>query len=397
MHLAGGVPSKRQCAAPQRRQLIATVIWLPFAVAIFLTTAGQAQTSNAEGQDTSKSWTATSESEDSTTQSRTRTSESHSQTGNRTIDKRSIEVLRSGSFQPYQEIETESVKLNDTTVRTVVRTFTRDAAGGRTLFQVTEEEKQMLPGGAIKLVRSTSNPDANGSLQLVQREVQDTKRTGPNIEETSATVFLPGVNGGLAPAMQVKERQERTADHTTQFRKSTLLPDAEGNWRVGEVREGSITQDGKNRTTDERVSRPGSDGQLREVSRTVGKESQAASGEKRTTVDNYSTDVPGSTPDGSLHLVQRVITDRRDAVNGAQTTQRQVEQINPGDPSASLQITVLSTDVTSPSSSGTRETHTIQDRDANGNLNVVSVDMTASDKSPAVQVQIAPSEKAKAK
>jgi hypothetical protein len=336
----------------------------------------------------SKSWTATSESEDSTTQSRSRTVESHSQNGNRTVDKRSVEVLRSGSFQPYQEIETESLRLNGTTVRTTTRTFTRNASGERVLFQVTEEEKQELAGGGVKLARSTFNPDANGSLRLVQREVQD-KKTGPNAEETTTTVFLPGINGGLSPAMKVQERQVQTADHAIQFRKSTLLPDADGTWRIGEIRQGTISQEGKNRVTDERVSRPGSDGQLAEVSRTIGKASQVAPGEERTTVDTYSTNVPGSTPDGGLHLVQRVTTARRDT-SGAQTTHRQVEQINPGDPSASLQITVVSTDATTPSSSGTRETRTIQGRDANGDFNVISVDMTQSDKAPAIKVQVAP-------
>lgn len=371
----------------------AIVVLLPFA--LILLTTSQAQTPDAEAP--SKSWTATSESADSTTQSRTRTVESHSQNGNRTVDKRSVDVLRSGSFQPYQDIETESLKLNDTTVRTTSRTFTRNASGEKVLFQVTEEEKHDLPGGAVKLVRSTFNPDANGSLQLVQREVQDTKKTSPNVEETTTAVFLPGVNGGLAPATKIEERQVHTTDHAIQFHKSTLLPDGNGAWRVGEVRQGTITQEGKDRVTDERISRPGSDGQLVEVSRTIGKDSQVASGEKRTTVETYSTDVPGSTPDGSLHLVQRVTTALRDTPGGAQTTHRQVEQVNPGDPSASLQITVVATDATTPSSSGTHETRTIQGRDANGDLNIISVDMTQSNKAPAVEVQISPSDKPKSK
>ena len=204
-----------------------------------------------------------------------------------------------------------------------------------------------------------------------------------------------GVNGGLATVTKIRERQEHTADQAIQFRKSTLLPNADGSWQVGEIRQGTITQEGKNRTTDERVSRPASDGQLAEVSRTITKESQSSSAEKRETVDNYSTNVPGSTPDGSLHLVQRVSTTGRDSPDGTQSTRRQVEQINPGDPSAGLQITVVSTDAATASSSGTRETRTIRSRDANGDLNVVSVDMTQSNKQPAVQVQIAPSEKAK--
>src|SRR5262249_3155413 len=161
---------------------------------------------------------------------------------------------------------------------------------------------------------------------------------------------MPGVNGGLAATTKVQELQEQTSDHTTEFRKSTLLPDTDGNWRIGEIRQGTVTRDGKNRITDQRISRPRANGQLAEVSRSITRESQAAAGEKRASVENYSPNVPGSTPDGSLHLVQRVTSVDR-TVNGTQTMHRQVEQINPGDPSAGLQVTAISTDASSPSSS----------------------------------------------
>jgi hypothetical protein len=48
-----------------------------------------------------------------------------------------------------------------------------------------------------------------------------------------------------------------------------------------------------------------------------------------------------------------------------------------------------------PGPSGAQATTTIQMRDANGNLGVVSVDTTKSDNLHAIQVDIAPSEKPK--
>jgi len=356
--------------------------------------AARAQTSDADAERT-KSWTATTDSRDQAVGARTRKVESQTQSGNRTIDKQSVEILRSGSFEPYQDIERESVKVSDTSVRNVVRTYGRDANRQRQLLQVTEEEKQVLPGGNSKLVRTTSNPDANGGLQVVQREVQDTSKTSPTVDETKTTVFLPGVNGGLSPARRIEERQERIDDHTVQFKKSTLLPDGAGNWQVGEVKKGTTSDDGNNRTSEERVLRQNAEGQLAEVSRTVSKDSQSASGEGRSTVDSYSLEVPGSSPDGSLHLVQRVTTVRSDRTNGAQTSQQRVEQINPGDPGAGLQVTISSTASASTGVSGGQEIRTIQMRGADGRFNVVSVDMTQSDKTTAVQVQIAPPGKAK--
>src|SRR5258707_12045236 len=44
------------------------------------------------------------------------------------------------------------------------------------LTQVTEEEKQSLPSGGEKVVRTTSDADLDGHLRFVQREVADTKK-----------------------------------------------------------------------------------------------------------------------------------------------------------------------------------------------------------------------------
>jgi len=96
-----------------------------------------------------------------------------------------------------------------------------------------------------------------------------------------------------------------------------------------------------------------------------------------------------------MRLVQRVTTAARNSGSGSRTTQQQVQQVNPGDPNAGLQVTIQSTDAQIPSASGMEQTRTVQVRGGSGSLNIVSVDMTKSDKSPAVQVQVAPTPKPK--
>ena len=368
--------------------LLATGAYFCFGLALW------AQTSDSQ-TDVNKSWTATTESQ-SDNVNPTRTTESHTQSGNRTVDKQSVQRRGSdGHFEPYQDIEKETVQVDATTVRTTTRSFGRDANGEKTLVQVTEEEKHTLPGGDSKVVRSTSNADVNGNLQVVQRQTEETKRTSKDVEETKTTVMLPSVNGGLAPAMKVEERRTRGANDTVESQKTTLFPDGAGTWQVGEIRQATSRQEGKDRTTEERVSRPDSDGKLGEISRTVSKESESASGEKRNTVETYSVDVPGSPRDGSLHLVERATTAQRSSSTGQQITEQQVEQTNPGDPGAGLRVTTLTTDTVRPGPSGAQGTRTIQARDANGGFGVVSVDTTKSDNVHAIQVQIAPSQKPK--
>ena len=371
-----------------------TVI-MRLAIAVYLVSGfAFSQTSDSQTGEANKSWTSTTDLQ-SDGANPTRTTESHTQSGNRTLDNQSVQRRGSnGQFEPYQDIERETVKVNATTVRTTTRTFGRDSDGAKTLVQVTEEERRSLPGGDSNVIRITSNPDANGNLQLVQREVEATKRISKNIEETKTTVMLLGINGGVSPVMQVQERRERGAN-TVESQKTTLLPDGVGNWQVSETRHDITRQDGKNRSTEERVSRPDPEGKLAEISRTVSKESEAAPGEKHNTSETYSVDVPGSSRDGSLHLVERSTVAQSISSTGQQTTQRQVEQPDPGNPDSGLQVTILTTDSVSPGTSGAQATRTIQMRDPNGSLEVVSVDTTKSDKVNTVQVQIAPPENPK--
>ena len=353
-----------------------------------------AQTSDSQTGDPNKSWTATTESQ-SDNVNPTRTIESHTQSGNRTLDKQSVQRGSDGLFEPYQDIEKETVQVDTATVRTITRTFGRDADGVKTLVEVIEEEKHTLAGGDLNVVRATSDPDANGNLQLVQRRIEETKKTSKDVEETKTTVMLPSVNGGLVPFVKVQERREQGANGTVESQETTLLHDGAGNWQVGEIRRTITRQEGDNRSTDEQVSLPDFEGKLGQISRTVSKEAGSVSGERRYTVETYSVDVPGLAGDGSLHLVERTTTAQRTNSTGQETTEQQVEKPNPDDPGSGLGVTILTTDTVRPGPSGAQATRTVQVRTANGSFGVVSLDTTKSDKIHAIQVQIAPPEKPK--
>src|ERR1700730_552002 len=277
---------------------------LSISIATFLCSALAlwAQTSDSQASDpdsANQSWNVTTESQGGTVNP-TRTLKSHTQSGNRTVDNQSVQRRgANGDFEPYQDIEKTTVQVSPSTVRTTTRTFGRNSDGAKTLVQVTEEEAHTLPGGSSNVVRTTSNPDANGRLQLVQRQIEETKKIGKDAEETKTTVMLPSINGDLAPAMKTEERRERSGNDTVISQKTTLVDDGTGKWQVGEIRQTKTRQDGKgkDRTTEERVSRPDADGKLGEISRTVTKDSENAPGEKRNTVETYSVDVPGSTRD----------------------------------------------------------------------------------------------------
>jgi hypothetical protein len=312
------------------------------------------------------------------------------------VDHQTVERLGfEGHYEPYYDIEKESVQVNGTTTRTIERTFARDASGQKILTRVTEEEKRSLPAGGEKVVRTTSNADLDGRLQVARREVTDTKRVNPEVQEKNTTVFLSDGQGGMAPTMQIEQREKHSADHTVEVQTSTLLPDGSGKWQVYERKEGTTKEDGKERTTEQQLSRQDAEGKLEPVSRTLGKESENAAGEKKNTIETYSADIPGVAPDGNLRLSQRITVVKRAASDGAQTTETHMEQINGGDPTAGLQVTTKTLDSVKSGSSGTQETTRIEARDVSGDFTVVSFDTQQSDNVHAINVEIAPQNKEK--
>jgi hypothetical protein len=348
-----------------------------------------AQTQPAPDNSPAQSWKETSTQQNpSGNLNPTRTRESHSESNGRIIDKQSVERLGpDGRYEPYLDVEKESVKVDATTTRTVERTYDRNSEGTRMLRQQVAVETRSLGTGEQKMVRSTSNPDANGNLQLVRREVSEAKQVNPNVTETKTTVFSPDLNGGLAPVAQIQERETKTGEHSAKLKKSTLLPDGNGGWQVSEVQE-SVRQGvgTPEQIQDDRVSRPDGNGNLAVSERTVTKQDQTAPGESQNTVEKYEPNVPGTSPDGSLRLTRRYTTVQKRSAGGSKTIQ-QSQQLNPANPSDGMQVTGKTIDIVRPGSDGSsRQTTTVLSPDSKGDLGVVWVDTAKKDSQPAVKV-----------
>ena len=319
----------------------------------------------------------------------TRTRGTHSEAAGKVIDSKSVEVLGpDGRYVPYLDIETESVKVDGTTVRTIQRSFATGQDGQKTLVQVRQEETRSLPGGEQKVLRTVSNPNANGNLTEVQRETQDSRLTSPGVRETRNTVLTPNADGRFTPSVQTEERQSEGKDGTVESRKTTQISDGSGRWQTVEVREGtSKKENGQEVSKEERVMRPDADGKLAAVERTVSKQTEPSSGEKRQTTETFSANIPGVVGDGSLQLVQRETRTSRSTATGDQTSTRQVERPTPGSPGDGLRVTEQAIDIVRPGVGGVAEQkRTILARDSDGRLNEVWVDVGKTDNPVAVQV-----------
>jgi hypothetical protein len=370
---------------------IRLVCWMAAMLPFCMLSPLCAQTTNAQTSEP-QSWTTTTESHE-VNANPTRTTESHQRSADGSVDTQSVERLGpEGQYQPYYDIETKSVQVDATTVRTTTRTFARDGDGQRTLTQVTVEEKESLPAGGGKVVRTTSNADLDGHLMAVQREVTDIRQASPDLQEKKTTVFRSDGLGGMDPSLEIEQREERSGDHTIAVQTSTLVPDGSGRWQLQERKESTIKDDGKERTTDEQVLRRDAEGNLAPVSRILGKASENAAGEKNNTVETYSREAG---QDGNLQLIQRATSVMRIGVDGAQANEKRVEQLNLADPGTGLLVTTKTLDVVQPGAAGTRATQTVQARDVNGSFTVVFYDTQTSDNVHSVNVEIAPPKKAK--
>ena len=341
-----------------------------------------------------QSWTASTQST-APNSNPTRITESHTKSGNRTFDTKSVEVLNAdGVYGPYYDFETETVQENATTSRSIARTYNPGVNGTKELSQVTEEEAQNSENGDANRVRTTSNPDSNGNLQVVRREVTEAKMKDHESGDTQTTVYLIDVSGGLAPSMRIDEHRKRGSNGELEVVKTTSLRDANGGWQVYEVGARTIKAGSQDRSTEERISRRDYEGKVSPVSQVVSHDTQI-NGQATTTTETYSIDVPGSSRDGKLHLVERGTTVQKND-SGRTTTVQQIEQPDPVDPQATMGVSTKKTGVIISNAQGTVETHTVSTRNSDeANFTVVSVETKKTDQIPATQVQIAPFDKCK--
>jgi hypothetical protein len=187
--------------------------------------------------------------------------------------------------------------------------------------------------------------------------------------------------------VQIEQREKKSGDGTVESRKSTLLSDGAGGWKLSEVRESTSKQDSQVSSKDERVLRPDATGNLAVVEHTTSKQAQTGAGERRDTTETYSTDVPGVAGDGSLQLVQRETTVQRTTSGGGQSTVRKIEQSRPGDLSQGLHVTQETIDIVRPGASGSADqSHVILTPDSAGQLGQVWINTGKTNTPSAIKV-----------
>lgn len=333
---------------------------------------------NSEDSGRSNSWSSVRESQFSGTVNPIKISVSYREADGRTVETQSLERMGTdGHYEPYLDIEKETARVDTDTMRTVERSYARDVNGGRQLVQMTEGQSQTLADGCVKAVRTTSDPDVNGTFQPVQKEVEITKQISHDVKQTTTSDFVLDA-GELTESFRTEQRQVRRG-HTVESRKTNLVRDINARWQTREVRQGISTEDGTQRFEEENILRPDSSGKMELVQRTTKKETTLADGDKQTITEIYSIDLPGVARDEKLHLVDRLTAVVKLGQNGQLSMQVKVENPNPGSPADGMRVTTQSVDVIAHRTDGiAHETNSVNGIDLNGNMGVVRVDIGTS-------------------
>lgn len=298
-----------------------------------------------------------------------RTTESHVESGDRTVDKKSVEVIGpAGQYQPYFEVETETIQESPTVRRRITRKYNPDFDGHEQLTQITEAEIQ-TSDGRTRTVQTMSTNNYDQKFRIAEREITVTTE-GSDSQKTQTTVYQPNTTGDLAPTMKINEQQTEGPNGRVDTKKETVLSDTFGGWQLYEVRPKTVTGDAGTRTTDERLYRRDYEGNVSPVSEVNAKDANV-NGQLTNTTENYSVDVPGWVRDQSLHLLQTsttVQTKEPDRI----LTEQQVVQPDPYE--KDLNTLVNTKDILTQGSSGSEETITVTARYPDGYPSVVSVE-----------------------
>jgi hypothetical protein len=308
----------------------------------------------------------------------TRVIETHTEANGRKMDTQVLQrPSADGRLEPWVEHEEQTIQVDPRTVRVVHRLFARDPDRRRKLIEVIEEEKRTLPGSGESVVRTTSAPDLAGRFQVTRRETQERTPMGADAQQTRTTVFLPNINGGLAPSLQIDQVERKGKSGTTEIRSTTLLRDGNGRWEPSEIKESVIQKEGKEgRTEEQRVYRPDPARQLSLAERTVSREWKDPKGQEQSVVETYSVNNGGGAryEDQRVHLERRLRIVRSTRPDGSQEVSQQLEQRNTVAPNDGLRVTEKSVEVSRPNGRGGTQTHrTVQRPDGNRQLREIII------------------------
>ena len=282
-----------------------------------------------------------------------------------------------GTWEPFEETITTTVRQGTGTVQTSRELFTFDFEGRRQLLETTESSQEAPDAANTSTVEETWVADINGGRALTSRWIDETRTIAPDVRQTDSTLFRRGINGSLRESERAVHTERQVEPAVVRHDTTQLVRDLNGRWTAFEARSGEVrTTSASERVDDETIQRPDLNGRLVVSERVVTRRSEV-NGQEQVIVETYSADAEGfARTDSRLALRQRVRTSTTATSDGGRSTIEEVEarsRVAPSDSIRVIQRTVVTVRTLGPD----RQTieRQVFELDVNGRLAPVSVDI----------------------
>ena len=222
-----------------------------------------------------------------------------------------------GRMVPLERVE-ERVIRQDASGRVVERIIHRYDPQGNPTTPVRETvEEQTRPDGSSTVQTSTYRGDINGSMQLVEKSVSETRKSGTQ-ETRDSVIQRPTINGSLETVEKQNDVTVKDSSGGYRAEATTYRKNAQGAFFAALRKATEHTQQGSRSTDNTAEYEIGPNGQLELHSQTVAKSEAQPDGSKSTVVDIFGKNVAG-TVDGSstaLRLQEQQIIDQQRGAGG---------------------------------------------------------------------------------
>ncbi len=252
------------------------------------------------------------------------------ESGNRTIERRVLEGPSiNGGSEVILEVTEDIVRFDDQRTERTRQEFGTDPDGRPKLIRSIQEERRQLPDGGERVVRDFSEPDLNGRLQNVRREIQETEPVGPGVDRTQIEVLTPSINrSGLELSSLIEQTERRQGDQLLESDRITYTTHpGSSSW---EALERHVTQHeyaaGETRTV-EQIYQPDASQNLSLSQQIVRKERRTGEGRQETSEEHYARDVPGMARSSEPTLHRQVHEVRTRRSDGGGRMVREIQEL----------------------------------------------------------------------
>ena len=230
-----------------------------------------------------------------------------------------------GTWEPFEETVTTTVRQGTGTVQTSRELFTFDFEGRRQLLETTESNQEAPDAANTGTVEETWVADINGGRVLRSRWIDETRTIAPDVRQTDSTLFRRGINGSLRESERAVHTERQVEPAVVRHDTTQLVRDLNGRWVAVEARSAEVrTTSASERVDEETVQRPDVNGRLVVGERVVTRRS-AVNGQEQVIVETYSPDTEGfAGSEGRLTLSQRVRRSTTATSDGGRSTVEEV-------------------------------------------------------------------------